>query len=335
MTMKLLNQISIAAFTLATSAIPACGDDSSGDSAGDSSTGASTPDTSTPDTSTPDTSEDTSTGDVTTEGSTTDEDPTTGSADDSTDTTSGEAEAAVRVFHAAVVSDGNPDQGFGAGEAIALDVNIDVDGTQVVEGLALYALTSRLTVPAGEHQITVSDAEGNVLFDESITLPEGDSTVIAYNAAADFTGAAELALYPPIEEAGIVGEAGEAGVLAVHLDGNSQADPFLAYTAPFDGDNPEPLGAEFTYQADSGVYSTSDFGFTHLDPDGGADYVFGFTCDTPGSAADGAYILVWGTNSVAPPGSPAGSFSANAFTLTADTAEGAPLTSIGCAQQGA
>ena len=325
MTMKLLNQISIAAFTLATSAIPACGDDSSGDSAGDSSTGASTPDTSTPDTSTPDTSTpDTST-------------PDTSTPDTSEDTSTGDAtpEAAVRVFHAAVVSDGNPDQGFGAGEAIALDVNIDVDGTQVVEGLALYALTPRLTVPAGEHQITVSDAEGNVLFDESITLPEGDSTVIAYNAAADFTGAAELALYPPIEEAGIVGEAGEAGVLAVHLDGNSQADPFLAYTAPFDGDNPEPLGAEFTYQADSGVYSTSDFGFTHLDPDGGADYVFGFTCDTPGSAADGAYILVWGTNSVAPPGSPAGSFSANAFTLTADTAEGAPLTSIGCAQQGA
>lgn len=243
------------------------------------------------------------------------------------------AMAEVRIFHAAIVSDGNEEQGGGAGEAIALSVNIDVDGSQVAEGLQLYALTPRLPVSAGAHQVTVSDADGNVLYDESVTIPEGDSTVIAYNAAADFT-AAELDLYPPIEEASIVGEAGEAGVLAVHLDGNSQGDAFLAYSGPFDSESPEALGADFNYREDSGVYSTSDFGFTHLDPDGGADYVFGFTCDTPGSAADGAYILVWGTNSVAPPGSQPGSFAANAFTLTADAADGTPLTSIGCAPQG-
>lgn len=256
------------------------------------------------------------------------------STEDPTEDPTDGAMAEVRIFHAAIVSDGNQEQGGGAGEAIALSVNIDVDGAQVVEGLQLYALTPRLPVSAGAHQVTVSDADGNVLYDESVTIPEGDSTVIAYNAAADFTADAELDLYPPIEEASIVGEAGEAGVLAVHLDGNSQGDAFLAYTGPFDSESPEALGAEFNYREDSGVYSTSDFGFTHLDPDGGADYVFGFTCDTPGSAADGAYILVWGTNSVAPPGSPSGSFAANAFTLTADTADGAPLTSIGCAPQG-
>lgn len=256
--------------------------------------------------------------------------PGSSSSDDSSSGGS-VADASIRLFHAAIQSDGNPDAGFGAGAAIELDLDVYIDGTLELEGLALTDASVRLPITSGEHEFIVQASDTDEeLFTGSVSILEGESTLVVYNAAADFTAeTVELALFA-VDESQIEAPAAEAGFLALHLDGNAQAQVFRAYSDLNGAEDVAALGEEYGYEdADgSGVYGVSDVAKAFLDSDAGT-YDGGFDCDTPGLSADSPYILVWGTNSVAPPGTKG--FSTNAFVLANDSA--GPQPAINCIPQ--
>lgn len=316
-----------------------CGDD--GGSGEDTGTDASSttdapsttemPTTTAPATTTATTTTDatTTTTDATTTESSSSTGPGTSSGEDSS---SGEplADASIRMFHAAIQSDGNPDAGFGAGAAIELDLDVYVDGELVLEALALTDASARLDFTSGDHEVNINAAAtDDELFAGTASFGEGESTVVVYNAAADFAGkTVELALFA-VDETAIEADAGQAAFVAVHLDGNAQAQGFQAYDDVHDADGVAPLGDGYAFEdaAGSGVYGVSNPLKAYL---GTAEpYEGGFDCDTPGVAADVSHILVWGTNSVAPPGTLG--FSTNAFVLAPDSVGAQPA--INCVPQ--
>lgn len=323
---------------LSATIIAACGDDSgsAGEEAGTeasstTSTSGATDAASTTSTTAVATATDSPT---TTEGSTTLEASTSTGSDTSgaVDSSSGEpvVSASIRVFHAAIQSDGNPDAGFGAGSAIDLDLDVYVDGELALEDLALTDASARIDVTSGTHEISLNAAEtDDELFTGTASFAEGESTVIVYNAAADFTArAVELELFT-VDEASIEAAAGEAAFVAVHLDGNGRDAVFRTYDNVHDAADVVQLGDAYAYGAPggSGVYGAANLLKTYL---GVAEpYAGGFDCDTPAVTADASHILVWGTNSVAPPGTLG--FSTNAFVLAADSVGAQPA--INCVPQ--
>ena len=237
------------------------------------------------------------------------------------------ASASVRVFHAAIRSDGNADAGFGAGTALELDVDVYVDDVLGVEGLSLGEASGRLELQPGEHAVSIRAAgTEDELFSANATIGAGSSTIVAYNSAADFIeDEVELAIMA-FDESSIVPDGDGAAFLAVHLDGNSNTDDFIAYSGPSSDDAAVQLGDVLTYEdaSGTGVYTVSDLETAYLDADAG-DYDGGFACGTPGISAGEGHLLIWGTNSVALPGTTDGS--SNAFVLGPDS-EGAITPSV-------
>lgn len=250
------------------------------------------------------------------------------------DASTGDGEASIRVFHAAIRSDGNPDTGFGAGTAIELNVDVVIDGaeTPTVSGLSGGEASARFSLSPGAHTVSILAAGTNTeLFSGDVTVADGDvTTIIAYNAAADSTSETLAISVFVADENAIAGADDNAAFLAVHVDGNSQADLFRAYSAVSGTAGVEALGTEYAFEAPagSGVYTVTDFTNSYLDPDAG-EYDGGFSCATPDVVAGGAYILVWGTSRVALPGTTAGS--SNAYVLS--TSSTGPQTPIPCVPQ--
>lgn len=273
--MKPRSTIHLAQCLLSVVLAAGCGDDSGDGGATGDDASSTTEDPST--TEAGSTTEPSSTTDPgTTDGTTT----TAGSSStgpgssSSDDSSSGEpvADASIRLFHAAIQSDGNPNAGFGAGAAIELDLDVYIDGTLELEGLALTDASVRLPVTSGDHEFIVQASDTDEeLFTGSVSILEGESTLVVYNAAADFTAeTVELALFA-VDESQIEAPAAEAGFLAVHLDGNAQAQVFRAYSDLNDAEGVVALGEEYGYQdADgSGVYGVSDVAKAYLDSDAG------------------------------------------------------------------
>ncbi len=336
MTMKLLHPISIAALALATTTMPACGDDAGGDSETDGSSSSSTSADPTeagtdadpsstaadPATTSPAGSSSTSNADTSDTGS------SSTSEDGDTSTGATADDASVRIFHVAIQSDGDPNAGFGAGAAFELDVDVYVDGALALESLALAEASERLSLTSGDHDISVRAAgEDDDLLSATATVVPGDSTLIVYSTSADFVADLELALFS-VDESTISAQPDEAAFLAVHVDGNAQGQTFVAYSAAFTDDGAEALGDAYGYETVSGAYGVTDVAASYLDSDAG-DYDGGFNCATPGVALGEPYLLVWGTNTVAAPGTL--DFSTNAFVLASDTA--GPQQAIGCIPQ--
>lgn len=156
----------------------------------------------------------------------------TGACSDDDDTTSPDGEARVRVVHA------SPD---------APDVDVLVDGAEVLDDVPYLAASDYLDVPAGDRSLTVNVAGSTTtVIDADVALSDGgDYTVIAAGPAASIEPIV-------LEDDNVAPAAGNAKVRAIHgAPGAPAVDIYVtAPGADLEEETPVLTGVEFGDVAD-------------------------------------------------------------------------------------
>ncbi|PSP82680.1 DUF4397 domain-containing protein [Halobacteriales archaeon QS_6_64_34] len=174
----------------------------------------------------------------------------------------------------------------------APNVDVAVDGTTVLTDVPFETVSEYMSLPTGEHQVTVTPTGGSeAVFDEAVTLESGPQTAAAIGEVAGEDQPITVTLLPDDE---MTAEAGNARVRVVHTIPDA---PVVDVTSG------ETVTADGIAFGEAGDYVTvpADVGSVELRPDSDsndADPVATFSVDL----TDGATQTVFPTGYLEPSG---------------------------------